>query len=88
MFSCEFCEISKKTFFREHLRTTVSVNLFLSLLKYLTFQILLLLLVEKIDRVETLWLKDWNTDSLLATEWFENNNMKLNSNLLLCVYKD
>ena len=25
MFSCEFCEISKNTFFIEHLRTTASV---------------------------------------------------------------
>ena len=25
MFSCEFCEISKNTFFKEHLRTTASV---------------------------------------------------------------
>ena len=24
MFSCEFCEILKKTYFEEHLRTTVS----------------------------------------------------------------
>ena len=24
MFSCEFCEISKNTFFTEHLRTTTS----------------------------------------------------------------
>ena len=26
VFSCEFCEISKKTFFIEHLRTTASLN--------------------------------------------------------------
>ena len=35
VFSCEFCEISKNTFFTEHLWTTASVN-FLS-----TFQVLL-----------------------------------------------
>ena len=27
MSSCEFCEISKDTFFTEHVRTTASVNL-------------------------------------------------------------
>ena len=27
MFSCEFCEISKDTFFIEHVRATASVNL-------------------------------------------------------------
>ena len=26
VFSCEFCEIFKNTFFTEHLRTTASVN--------------------------------------------------------------
>ena len=26
MFSCEFCEISKNTFFTEHLRVTASVG--------------------------------------------------------------
>ena len=26
VFSCEFCEISKNTFFKEHLWTTASVN--------------------------------------------------------------
>ena len=32
MFSCEFCEISKSTFFTEHLRATAFI---LSLKKYL-----------------------------------------------------
>ena len=26
MFSCEFCKLSKNTFFREHLRATASVT--------------------------------------------------------------
>ena len=30
VFSCEFCEISKNTFFAEHLRTTVSIFLHFS----------------------------------------------------------
>ena len=30
MFSCEFCEISKSTFFAEHLRTTASVQRYTS----------------------------------------------------------
>ena len=33
VFSCEFCEISKKTFFIEHLRTTASLTALLAVLR-------------------------------------------------------
>ena len=33
LFNSEFCEISKSTYFEEHLRTTASENLFMKLTK-------------------------------------------------------
>ena len=50
VFSCEFCEISKNTFFTEHLWTTASVN-----------QIFFWKLLTRKDFIETLYFAKSNS---------------------------
>ena len=79
MFSCEFCEISKNTFFTEHLWVTASI---LIIIVIIIGVIIIFYLFELFEVIQTNWFpcskkliqeKLWSTYSLNAKKFFGIN---------------